>query len=73
MSKSKLGPCKQQACDIQACLSSNDYQDSKCMKEIAALIKCCDERPAGESPVHCAFSSRYRKLVAEANKSSNDS
>lgn len=67
MPPQKLGPCKQQACDIQACISRNDYQERKCLKEIAALIACCDQEAAegNEKPVHCAFNQRYRRLLAE--------
>jgi hypothetical protein len=61
----QLGPCKQQACDIQACLSKNDYQEKQCLHQIAALIQCCDA-VEGDKPVHCAFSSSYRKLIAGA-------
>jgi len=65
----KLGPCKQQACNIQACLSKSDYQEQRCLKEIAELIACCDQVVAEgqEKPVHCAFNQRYRRLLAEAS------
>lgn len=68
MPPQKLGPCKQQACDIQACISKNDYQEKNCLREIAALIACCDQAVAegGEQPVHCAFNQRYRRLLAES-------
>jgi hypothetical protein len=72
--KQQLGPCKKQACEIQACLVAQNYQEQQCLAHIQALIDCCDEVAAlaaatGEGagkPVHCAFSPRYRKLVAEA-------
>lgn len=65
----KLGPCKQQACDIQACISASNYQERNCLKEIAALMACCDREEAEGrgKPVHCAFNQRYRKLLAEAD------
>jgi hypothetical protein len=68
MPPQKLGPCKQQACNIQSCISRNDYQERKCLKEIAALIACCDQEAAegNDKPVHCAFNQRYRRLLAEA-------
>jgi hypothetical protein len=95
----KLGPCKQEACDIQACISANNYQvcstrecacrgllealacnapscpapllqESRCVKQIAALIACCDAAVAelgeGNKPVHCSFSGHYRRLIASA-------
>ncbi len=33
--------CKPQTCAIQECLSGNDYQEAKCLKEIRALVACC--------------------------------
>jgi hypothetical protein len=57
------GPCKKEACGIQACLKASNYQEKQCIQEIAALIKCCDE-VEGEKPVHCAFGSGYRQLIA---------
>lgn len=68
--KKQLGPCKQQACDIQACISKNNYQEKHCLAEIAALVACCDQQAADEKPVHCAFNQRYRRLLAEAGANS---
>ena len=50
------------------CIARHDYQERYCVKEIAAIIECCDAvAAAGEpAPVQCSFSSSYRKLVAEA-------
>nr|CAH8827187.1 unnamed protein product [Trichobilharzia regenti] len=36
-------PCKPLACEIQACLIKNNYQVSRCMKEITTLIECCEK------------------------------
>lgn len=57
------GQCKKEACGIQACLKASGYQEKQCLQEIAALIKCCDE-VEGDKPVHCAFGSSYRQLLA---------
>jgi hypothetical protein len=57
--------CKPQACAIQTCLASNDYQEKKCIKEIAALIACCDS-VEGEKPPQCSFSKQYRKYIDSA-------
>lgn len=69
--KKQLGPCKQEACNIQGCISKNDYQEKNCLQEIAALIACCDRESAEghEKPVHCAFNQRYRRLLDEAKAS----
>lgn len=63
--KPPLGPCKQQACDIQSCLASSDYQEERCIHQIAALIDCCAAQAAAgsDNPVHCAFSKHYIKLI----------
>lgn len=58
-----LGPCKAEACAIQECLSSNDYQEAKCLPAINALIQCCEQFQEDEAPVHCAFSEVYTKLA----------
>lgn len=67
--KKNLGPCKQQACNIQSCLADSNYQEQRCLQEIAALIACCDAVVASgeEKPVHCAFNQRYRTLLAKAS------
>lgn len=39
--KGSSDPCKQEACDIQACLKRNHYQEAKCVEEIGKLKDCC--------------------------------
>lgn len=34
-------PCKPEACAIQNCLQSNEYNESKCTKVIDELYLCC--------------------------------
>lgn len=34
-------PCKPEACAIQNCLESNNYNESKCTKVIDNLYLCC--------------------------------
>lgn len=45
--------CHAEACDIQFCLSKNNYQQAACQEAIQALIRCC-EAAEGKS-VSCAF------------------
>jgi hypothetical protein len=53
------------------CIARHDYQERRCVKEIAAIIECCDAvAAAGEpTPVQCSFSPSYRKLVADSGGS----
>ncbi|XP_050439475.1 cx9C motif-containing protein 4 [Adelges cooleyi] len=37
----KPDPCKSLACAIQKCLSENDFQESRCTKQIQNLRECC--------------------------------
>lgn len=48
----KKDPCQKKACDIQFCLQKNNYQESKCNREILALVECC-LKWRNESPVVC--------------------
>ncbi|RKO97135.1 hypothetical protein CAUPRSCDRAFT_6956 [Caulochytrium protostelioides] len=34
-------PCQPLACQIQACIVANEYDASKCTKQVAAFEKCC--------------------------------
>lgn len=61
--------CRPQACAIQDCLAANDYQEARCLPQIAALIACCDEDaatagPGAQRPPQCALGPRYRALAA---------
>ncbi|CAI9736982.1 Hypothetical predicted protein [Octopus vulgaris] len=36
-------PCKKLACQIQACLQENRYQEAKCQEVINLMLKCCEK------------------------------
>ena len=38
--------CKKEACAIQACLAANQYQQTACLSEIRALVRCCEKASA---------------------------
>ncbi|XP_054736547.1 cx9C motif-containing protein 4 [Anastrepha obliqua] len=41
MSNTRKDPCKKNACKIQACLSENNYQESKCLEVLEQMRLCC--------------------------------
>ncbi|XP_039953038.1 cx9C motif-containing protein 4 [Bactrocera tryoni] len=41
MSSKRKDPCKANACKIQACLSENHYQESKCLEVLEQMRLCC--------------------------------
>lgn len=41
MGQPSTEPCKKQACDIQACLSKNNFNPQRCVDVILKLQKCC--------------------------------
>ncbi|XP_057465280.1 uncharacterized protein LOC130755001 [Actinidia eriantha] len=45
-------PCKKNACDIQACLSKNNFDSRKCLKVIELLQSCCEQ--CKYNSTHCA-------------------
>ncbi|PSS02891.1 Cx9C motif-containing protein [Actinidia chinensis var. chinensis] len=45
-------PCKKNACDIQACLSKNNFDSRKCLKVIELLQSCCEQ--CNYNSTHCA-------------------
>ncbi|KAK3810099.1 MAG: DUF1903-domain-containing protein [Benniella sp.] len=47
-------PCHKEACAIQACLTKNNYQESRCRDVIEKLEKCCQALiDAGGSSPSC--------------------
>lgn len=49
-------PCKAQACLIQDCLKSNNYNEAKCTKVIDNLYLCCKkyyEANGNDKPTTC--------------------
>ncbi|OBZ81912.1 Cx9C motif-containing protein 4, mitochondrial [Choanephora cucurbitarum] len=52
-------PCQKFACAIQDCLNKNDYQESRCKRQIEDLRKCCSDLFAkGGKSVCCSESNR---------------
>ncbi|GMP39358.1 hypothetical protein CsSME_00010226 [Camellia sinensis var. sinensis] len=45
-------PCKKYACDIQACLSKNNFDSRKCLNVIELLQSCCEK--CSYKSTHCA-------------------
>lgn len=52
---------KKKACAIQDCLEKNDYQESKCSKQLEALHKCCKELIASGGKSVCCPEKKYKK------------
>ncbi|KAG6471909.1 cx9C motif-containing protein 4, mitochondrial [Zingiber officinale] len=45
-------PCKKEACNIQSCLSKNNFDSKRCMKVIRLLQICCEN--CNYDSTHCA-------------------
>ncbi|MCO5547588.1 hypothetical protein L7F22_001039 [Adiantum nelumboides] len=63
MPKSKE-PCSQEACDIQTCLTKNNFVTERCFAVIEALQICCEK--CDSRSTHCASLSG---LLAQRKKS----
>ncbi|XP_074382111.1 uncharacterized protein LOC141724025 [Apium graveolens] len=50
--KQSKEPCKQEACNIQACLSKNNFLPQKCVRVIELLQSCCEQ--CKYQSTHCA-------------------
>jgi hypothetical protein len=74
-SGSQRDACLKYACAIQTCLDLKDWQEAKCIPEIAALVRCCDALGAAAPQcIQCAFGqSRYRNLAGLDAKNSSSS
>ncbi|WVQ84248.1 hypothetical protein IAT38_006400 [Cryptococcus sp. DSM 104549] len=35
--------CQAEACNIQSCLTRNNYDESRCQSYVEALYRCCSE------------------------------
>ncbi|CAO3652923.1 unnamed protein product [Mucor hiemalis] len=57
----EVPPCQQFACAIQDCLTKNDYQESKCTKQLANLTQCCKELIANGGKSVCCPERKYKK------------
>ncbi|KAI3720701.1 hypothetical protein L2E82_31693 [Cichorium intybus] len=44
-------PCKKEACDIQACLSKNNFLPQRCIRVIQLLQSCCEQ--CENKSTHC--------------------
>ncbi|GMH14996.1 hypothetical protein Nepgr_016837 [Nepenthes gracilis] len=54
-------PCKRQACDIQTCLSKNNFNSQKCLHVIEKLDTCCET--CKYNSTHCASLSGLLKQI----------
>ncbi|XP_059653552.1 uncharacterized protein LOC132300476 [Cornus florida] len=54
-------PCKKEACDIQACLSKNNFLPQRCIKVIESLQSCCEK--CENKSTHCASVSGLLKQM----------
>ncbi|PIN13645.1 hypothetical protein CDL12_12000 [Handroanthus impetiginosus] len=61
MAQPSKEPCKKQACDIQACLSKNNFLPQKCVKVIQLLQYCCEQ--CEYKSTHCASVSSLLKQI----------
>ncbi|KAG4378231.1 hypothetical protein GLYMA_17G000900v4 [Glycine max] len=57
MAQASKEPCKKEACDIQACLSKNNFlpqniHTARCLKVIELLDSCCAK--CDYNSTHCA-------------------
>ncbi|XP_020680281.1 cx9C motif-containing protein 4, mitochondrial [Dendrobium catenatum] len=52
-------PCKKEACDIQSCLTKNNFNPQRCLKVIEMLQACCEN--CSYNSTHCASLSELLK------------
>ncbi|XP_031489745.1 uncharacterized protein LOC116257271 [Nymphaea colorata] len=45
-------PCKKEACDIQSCLTKNNFIPQRCLQVIQKLQLCCEK--CKYNSTHCA-------------------
>ncbi|GAU95894.1 hypothetical protein RvY_07429 [Ramazzottius varieornatus] len=57
-------PCQAHACAIQTCLKQNNWQDSKCGKELQNLLDCCKKFQEG-SPMCVGMRSQWEEKAAK--------
>ncbi|CAO2834779.1 uncharacterized protein LOC130809874 [Amaranthus tricolor] len=67
MAKDNKEPCKKQACDIQACLSKNNFNPQKCIHVIQKLQNCCEL--CNYDSTHCASLSGLLKQYSNSSNS----
>ncbi|KAF5733180.1 cx9C motif-containing protein 4 [Tripterygium wilfordii] len=59
MAQQSKEPCKKEACDIQACLTKNNFLSHKCLQVIEKLQSCCEK--CNYNSTHCASVSALLK------------
>ncbi|KAG9444108.1 hypothetical protein H6P81_015448 [Aristolochia fimbriata] len=59
-------PCKKEACDIQACLTKNNFNPQRCLKVIELLQSCCEK--CQYNSTHCASLSGLLKTSPKKEK-----
>ncbi|KAL5704167.1 hypothetical protein ACHQM5_022633 [Ranunculus cassubicifolius] len=59
-------PCKKEACDIQACLSKNNFNSQRCQRVIELLQSCCEQ--CKYNSTHCASVSGLLKQISKPAK-----
>ncbi|XP_044489424.1 cx9C motif-containing protein 4 [Mangifera indica] len=63
MAQPSKEPCKKEACDIQACLTKNNFLPQRCQKVIELLQSCCEK--CKNDSMHCASVSGLLKQIAK--------
>ncbi|CAN1143493.1 Cx9C motif-containing protein 4 [Linum perenne] len=63
MAQPSKEPCKKEACDIQACLSKNNFLPQRCQKVIENLQSCCEK--CESKSTHCASVSALLKQITK--------
>ncbi|CAM8937592.1 unnamed protein product [Rhodiola kirilowii] len=61
MTQPSKEPCKKQACDIQACLTKNNFNSQRCRRVIELLQSCCEE--CEYKSTHCGSVSGLLKQI----------
>ncbi|PON48789.1 Mature-T-Cell Proliferation I type [Parasponia andersonii] len=62
MAQQSKEPCKKEACDIQACLSKNNFLPQKCVTVIQKLQSCCEK--SDYNSTHCASVAGLLKQIS---------
>ncbi|XP_076903416.1 uncharacterized protein LOC143558465 [Bidens hawaiensis] len=61
MAKEVKEACKKEACDIQSCLSKNNFLPQRCIKVIQLLQSCCEQ--CEYKSTHCGSVSGLLKQI----------
>ncbi|KAK2665590.1 hypothetical protein Ddye_004164 [Dipteronia dyeriana] len=63
MAQPSKEPCKKEACNIQACLTKNNFLPQRCQKVIELLQSCCEK--CNYNSTHCASVSGLLKNIGK--------